>query len=49
MVEQGNRVNGNMVRTALTTLKSLLPQDILPTDMQIETLLPSLQKSIHQL
>lgn len=38
MVERGNRVNANMVRASLTTLKSLLPQDELPTTMQIEEL-----------
>jgi hypothetical protein len=38
MVERGNRVNANMIRSALTTLKSLIPPDELPTSMKIEEL-----------
>jgi hypothetical protein len=38
VVERGNRVNGNMIRTALTTLKSLIPSDQLPNDFKIEEL-----------
>jgi hypothetical protein len=38
VVERGNRVNGNMIRTALTTLKSLIPSNQLPNDFKVEEL-----------
>jgi hypothetical protein len=38
VVERGNCVNGNMIRTALTTLKSLIPVNQLPNDFKIEQL-----------
>jgi hypothetical protein len=38
IVERGNRVNANMIHSALTTLKSLIPKDESPTTMKIEEL-----------